>query len=259
MRLSAIGFTLIMLVYLMLPLAVAAAASVSEAAFLAFPPQGFTLDWYGRVLADPRWVDAGLTGLAIALPSSLGAVLLGTAAALALVRHRPRGAAWIELLFLSPLLLPTIVLALGSMILAAAIIGRPTVWAVIGAHVVLGVPYVLRTTTAVLETIDPNAEDAARTMGAGWWARTFLVLLPQARGGIVAGGLLAFIMSFDDAVVILFLRAPTLETLPTRVYAELEFNPGPTVAAVSTLLIMTTALAVLAVERLIGSRKLAGV
>ncbi len=116
----------------------------------------------------------------------------------------------------------------------------------------------MRTVGAVLAGVDPATDDAARVMGARAWQRLMLVTLPQAKAGIAAGAVLAFIVSFDDAVLVLFLRSPTLETIPLRIYAGLEFSPDPGVAAVSTCLILLAALAVGLSDRLLGGRQVVG-
>lgn len=261
-----VGATVAMLVlllcvgiFLLAPLAVVAAASLSAGGFLVFPPQGLSLRWYADVWADPRYVQAAWTSLGLATATVVLAVPLGTAAALAL---RPGGALplrglW-EFLFLSPLVLPAVVLAIGLLILASNLAGGPSLAMLLAGHVVISLPYVVRTVSAVLAGVDPATDDAARVMGASAWQRLTKVTLPQAKAGIAAGAVLAFIVSFDDAVLVLFLRAPTLETIPLRIYAGLEFSPDPGVAAVSTCLILLAALAVGLSDRLLGGKQVVG-
>jgi putative spermidine/putrescine transport system permease protein len=110
----------------------------------------------------------------------------------------------------------------------------------------------VRTVGAVMAGIDPATEEAARVMGARWWQRYLYIVLPQCRAGILAGAFFAFTISFDDAVVAIFLRGPDTETLPIKIYTELEFTTDPSVAAVSTLLILLTLLIALLIERLLG-------
>ena len=245
--------------FLLAPLAVIAAASLSAGGFLVFPPQGISLRWYVEVWSDPRYLEAAGTSLFLALATVAVAVPLGTAAALALRRPGalPLRGMW-EFVFLSPLVLPAVVLAIGLLILASNLAGGPSKAALVGGHVVIALPYVVRTVGAVLAGIDPATDDAARVMGARAWQRLLLVTLPQARAGIAAGAVLAFIVSFDDAVLVLFLRSPTLETIPLRIYAGLEFSPDPGVAAVSTCLILLAALAVGLSDRLLGGRRVVG-
>ena len=128
--------------------------------------------------------------------------------------------------------MPTIVLGIGLLILASRYLGGTVVRGA-GRRPCRAsrVPFVVRTVGAVLAGVDRATEEAARVMGAPWWQRYWLVVLPQARAGLAAGAFFAFIVSFDDAVLVLFLRAPGVETLPLLIYGKLEFSPDPGVAA----------------------------
>ena len=247
-----------MLTFLLAPLVVVIAASLSAGGYLVFPPQGLSFRWYLEVLNDRRWQEALLTSLIIALMSTAFAVPLGTAGAIALTRFRFFGKSVAQLLFLSPLLFPTIVVAIGLLILASRWLGGSSIAVIVAGHVALSIPFVVRTVGAVLEGVDPATEEAARVMGAGFFQRYRLVVLPQCRAGILAGTLLAFLVSFDDAVLVLFLRTPLIDTVPLRIYSSLEFSPDPGVAAASTLLIVMAAIVVIASERLLAGRRVIG-
>ena len=125
-------------------------------------------------------------------------------------------------------------------------------------HTVIALPYVIRTTLAVLIDSDPYLEEAARTMGAGWLQRIRYVVLPQCLTGLAAGAFFAFNISFDEAVLSLFLRTPEITTLPIQIYSQLEFSPDPSVAAVSTLMMLLTVVLIVFIDRLIGIQKIAG-
>ena len=248
----------LVLAFMLAPLAVVAAASVTAGNFLTFPPQGFSFRWYADVMASAGYVRAAWTSLILAAAVTAAAIVIGTAAAIALHRRALPGSAALSGLFLSPLILPTIIFGIGLLIFASIHLGGPSFPALWLGHVVVTVPYIVRTVTAVLADSDPQIEEAARTMGAGPLQRLWFVVLPQARPGIIAGGFFAFNVSFDEAVVALFLRSPGLETLPMRIYAQLEFAPTPAVAAVSTLMILMTILLILLIERFLGLRRVAG-
>jgi putative spermidine/putrescine transport system permease protein len=234
------------------------AASLSAGGYLVFPPQGLSLRWYAEVISDRRHQEALATSVLIATLSTGIAVPLGTAGAIALARFSFPAKGAVQLLFLSPLLFPTIVVAIGLLILASRTLGGSSIGVIVAGHVALSVPFVLRPVAAVLEGVDPATAEAARVMGARWWQRYLYVILPQCRAGIVAGALLAFLVSFDDAVLVLFLRTPTIDTLPLRIYSSLEFSPDPSVAAASTLLILLAAFIVLGSERLLAGRRIVG-
>lgn len=251
-------FVLAMLVFLLAPLVVVMAASLSAGGYLVFPPQGLSFKWYAEVLGDRRYQEALTTSCIIALFSTAIAVPLGTMGAIALTRFKFPGRGAAQLLFLSPLLFPTIVVAIGLLILASRVLGGSSIAVIVAGHVALSIPFVVRTVGAVLEGVDQATEEAARVMGANWLQRYLIVVLPQCKSGIMAGTLLAFLVSFDDAVLVLFLRTPTIDTLPLRIYSSLEFSPDPGVAAASTILILVAAFVVLVSERLLAGRHVVG-
>lgn len=240
-------------VYMLAPLVVVVGASFSAGGYLVFPPQGLSLKWYGQVLDSEAYLDAGLLSLRVALLVTAISVAVGTPAAIALTRFRFPGQDLLQGLFLSPLILPTIIFGIGMLVMFSRFLDGPSIWALVLGHVVITLPYVVRTVSAVLVGIDPATEEAARVMGARAWQRYWHVLLPQCAAGIAAGAFFAFNISFDDAVVAIFLRGPETETLPIKIYTELEFSTDPSVAAVSTLLILLTVGMIVAVERLIGA------
>jgi putative spermidine/putrescine transport system permease protein len=139
---------------------------------------------------------------------------------------------------LSPILFPAIVLGLALLVfyhrigLAGSFLGLVT------AHSVLTTPFVLRLVAASLADFDPAVEEAARNLGAGWWRTFFQVTLPLIRPGVLAGALFAFIISFDELVITLFLSGPGLETLPIRIFTYVEYSSDPTISAISTALIV---------------------
>lgn len=248
----------LILIFMLAPLAIVAATSVTAGNFLTFPPQGFSLRWYGEVLGSSAYLDAARTSLILATLVTVSSVTIGTAAAIALHRRVLPGSSALAALFLSPLVLPTIIFGIGLLIVASVYFGGPSLVALWLGHTVITAPYIVRTVTAVLADADPQIEEAARTMGAGPVQRLWFVVLPQARAGIIAGGFFAFNVSFDEAVVALFLRSPGVETLPMRIYGQLEFSPTPAVAAVSTLMILLTIVLIVAIERFLGLRRVAG-
>ena len=256
LRVAAWIFVLLAAFLLLAPLAVVVAVSVSASQFITFPPQGLSLDWYRKALASPAYLDAFWLSLRLAVLVTLGATVIGAASAIALSRHRKPGGGF-ETFFLSPLVLPTIIFAIGMLMLWSSVFGATSFLSLWVAHTVVALPYVIRTTLAVLAESDPFLEEAARTMGASRWQRLWYVVLPQCRPGLIAGGFFAFNISFDEAVLSLFLRNPNLTTLPVQIYGQLEFSPDPTVAAVSTMMILLTVILILALDRLLGLTKFA--
>lgn len=255
-RVLALALGVLVTLYMLVPLFVVAGASVGESRFLTFPGTGFTLDWYVDALTSDTYLEPFRLSLMVGVTVAVLAAGIGTAAALALTRFRIPGAGAIQGLLMSPLTIPTIILAIGALSIASLTIGAPNVAVLIAVHVVIAIPYVMRTVTGVMTRADRFTEEAARTLGASTWNRYRLVVLPIARPGIAAGAFFAFNISFDDAVIALFLRTPQLETLPIAIYGQLEFSTSPTVAAVSTLMVLLTVVLMIVLERIIGLGRL---
>lgn len=257
LRVIAWIFVALCAVFLIGPLLVVIGVSVSESRFVAFPPDGLSLRWYQAVLGSDTYLSAAWLSLRLAVLVTVSATLLGGTAAVAIHRRRLPASEAMATFFLSPLVLPTIIYALGMLMLWSALVGPVSLLTLWIAHTVIAMPYVVRTTLAVLADSDPFLEEAAATMGAGRVQRLWLVLLPQSAPGLAAGGFFAFNLSFDEAVVSLFLRQPGLTTLPVHVYNQLEFSPDPSVAAVSTIMIALTVGLIVVIDRILGLQKVA--
>jgi putative spermidine/putrescine transport system permease protein len=242
---SPLGLVLLVLctiafAYVLLPILVIVIAPLGATGYLAFPPQGLTLKWYQAALNDQRYLTAVMVSLRIAVASALIACVIGIASAYALTRYEFPGRRLLEALFLSPLILPSLVLAVGLTLFftRTGLLTGP--WRLIAAHVVVCTPYVLRVSLPVLRRFDRSLEEAARNLGATPFQTFFLVVLPVVRPGIVAGTVLAFITSFDELVLALFLAEPGTPTLPVTIYSAVQLGFDPSVAAVSGLLIIAT-------------------
>jgi putative spermidine/putrescine transport system permease protein len=232
-----IAVNILILLYLMAPIIVVVATAFTTTAYPVFPPQGFTLQWFQRFLGMAEFTDAIQRSALLAASSTAVATVLGTFSALALGRHKFRGRDAISALMLSPILFPTIVLGLALLVFYSRIGLSGSFMGLVIAHSVLTTPFVIRMVMASLAEFDPAVEEAARNLGASW-LRTFLqVVLPLIRPGVLAGAVFAFIISFDELVVTLFLAGPDMTTLPIRIYTYIEFNSDPTISAISTTLI----------------------
>jgi putative spermidine/putrescine transport system permease protein len=233
-----LAINILILLYLVAPVIVVIATAFTTTAYPVFPPQGFTLQWFEKFLGMTEFTDAVRRSAVLATASTLVATTLGTFSALALVRYRFRGREAMSAFMLSPILFPTIVLGLALLVFYSYIGLQGSFIGLVIAHSVLTTPFVIRLVMASLAEFDPAVEEAARNLGAGWW-RTFLqVTLPLIRPGVLAGAVFAFIISFDELVVTLFLAGPDMTTLPVRIYTFVEFSSEPTISAISTLLIL---------------------
>ncbi len=233
-----IAVNMLILLYLVAPVIVVVATAFTTTAYPVFPPQGFTLQWFERFLGMPEFTEAIRRSALLASSSTLVATVLGTFSALSLARYRFRGREAISAFMLSPILFPTIVFGLALLVFYSRVGLSGSFSGLVIAHSILTTPFVIRLVMASLAEFDPAVEEASRNLGAGWW-RTFLqVTLPLIRPGVLAGAVFAFIISFDELVVTLFLAGPDMTTLPVRIYTYVEFSSDPTISAISTMLIV---------------------
>jgi putative spermidine/putrescine transport system permease protein len=233
-----IAVNMLILLYLVAPVIVVVATAFTTTAYPVFPPQGFTLQWFERFLGMPEFTEAIRRSALLAFSSTLVATVLGTFSALSLVRYRFTGREALSAFMLSPILFPTIVFGLALLVFYSRVGLSGSFAGLVIAHSVLTTPFVIRLVMASLAEFDPAVEEASRNLGAGWW-RTFLqVTLPLIRPGVLAGAVFAFIISFDELVVTLFLAGPDMTTLPVRIYTYVEFSSDPTISAISTMLIV---------------------
>lgn len=234
------------LAYIIVPLLVVVASALGNTDFLAFPPRGFTLRHFGAAFADPRYSRAFLTSVGIALAAAALATVMGLGAAVALTRARLPGGALIEAALLSPLVLPALTLAVALAVLFSRLGVPPGNWRLVVAHQALCVPYVVRVTVPVLRRLDPLQEEVARNLGATPLAAFLLVALPAIRPGAIAAATFAFIASFDELELALFLADPRAPPLPVTIYSAIQLGVDPTVAAVSALLVLLAGLGMFA-------------
>ena len=226
--------------------------SFSPSVVLQFPPEGFTTRWYLNVWAEPRLVSSIWNSVLVAGVTTVVALLVGVPAAYALARGRFPGRRMLAAFFLSPLILPGLVLAIGILMLVVVVVQPLTGLTLVGrlppllaAHLIVTLPWVVRMTMTSLETSDRATEDAARGLGATAVQAFFLVTLPAIRPGVVAGAIFAFIVSFGNFALSLFFASGRMTTLPVAIFEYVDRFQDPTVAAVSTLVIALTTLVVL--------------
>ena len=233
--------------FLCLPALFVIPVSFTAGTFIEFPPQGFSLRWYETYWNSPGWIDATIRSLIVAVCTAFLATVLGTAAAFALVRKTIAGRGAILALALAPLVLPRIIIAVALFYLYARLGLLGTNPGLVLGHTVLAVPYVLITVMAVLRTYDERLDQAARTLGASAWRTLYYITLPQIRPGIIAAFLFALITSFDDLTIALFVSGGKTSTLPRQMWNDLLLQVNPTLAAVSTvILVFVTGFIVLA-------------
>ncbi|MFC4012947.1 ABC transporter permease [Nonomuraea purpurea] len=245
----------LVLLFLWTPIVVVFIVSFDTSTFLRFPPREFSFAPYVEVFQTAEFSRGLWISLVVAAGSTLLAVTVSTAAALALHRHRFRGSGIVQGFFVSPLLVPHIVLALALLLLFSPLGLTDGYTGLILAHLVLCIPYAIRTISVSLSTADTACEDAARVLGANGWATFRRVTFPLIRPGVVAGAVMSFLVSFDEAVISLFLSGYYVKPLPVALLEHVETQAGPEVAALSVLLILFSIAIMLLLERMTGLRR----
>ncbi|RWI23634.1 MULTISPECIES: ABC transporter permease [unclassified Mesorhizobium] len=240
LRAALLGFTGLVAAFLLLPVVFIVLLSFGSSRWLAFPPPSWTLKWYGELFADPAWLEAALTSARIAAMAALLAVVIGLLASFALVRGQFRGRNVLRGLLLTPMVLPVVVFAIAIYAFFLRIgLGGTTAGFVI-AHTVLALPFAIIPITAALEGFDKSIEDAAIVCGAGPFEAKLRVTLPAIKIGIFSAAIFAFLASWDEVVVAIFMASPTLQTLPVKIWGSLRQDLSPVIAAASSLLVLLT-------------------
>jgi putative spermidine/putrescine transport system permease protein len=251
-------FVFLIACFLAAPTFVVIVTSFGRSATLEFPPSAWSLIWYGRAISRVQFQSAAFNSLWIAALTTLLATPLALAAAFAIVRGQFPGKSAVQLFLLAPLVVPSIVIGLSILVLAATIGVRLVEERLIAAHVLITFPYLVRTIIASLSRVDPLAEEAARTLGAGTFRAFWHVTLPAVFPGLVAGMVFAFIVSFDNVSISLFLVSARTTTLPLSILSYVESNLDPAVAAISTLLVAFALITAWLLERAVGLRRALG-
>ena len=234
--------------YLLAPTLVIVPMSFTEAEILSFPPQGLSLQWYEHMLTDHQWSTAMVNSLIVAVLTAALATVLGTLAALGLSRGRFPGRSLVNGLVLSPLIVPVVVIAIGMFGLFVQWKISGSVLGLVLAHTALALPFVVVNVGTSLQTMDRNLELAAANLGANPRRSFMHITLPIILPGVVAGAIFAFITSWDEVVVAIFMTSARFRTLPVEMWEQVRQVVDPTVAAVSTtLLVVTTGLLLLLV------------
>jgi putative spermidine/putrescine transport system permease protein len=231
---------LLIVLFLLAPILVVFPMSLGSSPFLAFPPKDWSLRWYQEFFTRPQWLASIWNSLEVALIAVIGSTVLGTAASIGLSRLRGWVAKCLETFFVLPMIVPAIILGVGLYYTLAplGLINSP--WALALGHIVLAAPFVVLTVRAALRGFDRNLELAALGLGASWFTMFRRVMLPVVAPGIAAGAVFAFITSFDDVVLAIFLTNVRSRTLPKLMYEGVAHEINPTITAVAALIVLFT-------------------
>jgi putative spermidine/putrescine transport system permease protein len=242
------------LVYLVAPVVVVVIVSFSSSGYLQFPPPGFSLQWHRRFWTEAGWRSATITSIELAVMSTLVATSCGTAAAMVLSRQRFRGRGLIYAVLLSPMIIPTIITAIGYYFFARTVGLAGSLVGMALGEAILALPIVIIIMTTTFRVFDRRLEQAALSLGAGQWYTFRRVTLPLIAPGIISASLFAFLAAFDDLLIPLFLGGMRLQTLTVRIWSGLQVELDTTIAAVSAFFVALT-IAVLAVNAALARRQ----
>lgn len=236
-RLALYVFAVLVIVFAALPTVVVFPFAFNAQDYIGFPTDGWSMRWFDSYFGDRTWTDATVQSLLVASLATVVAVVVGTLGAVALVRRPMRGAASIGTMLLFPMVAPPIVVAVGLYAFFSKLDLVGTMAGLVLAHALLGTPFVFVNVSARLRTFDERLEQAAQSLGASP-ARTFLtVTVPLVTPAVVAGGLFAFLASWDEFIIAAFIAGVDGQTLPLRIFAGIRFEVDSTNAAVAAMLV----------------------
>jgi putative spermidine/putrescine transport system permease protein len=244
------AITIITGLYLILPTLFIIPMSFSGASSLGRFNGQWTLKWYEELITGENWAKAAGVSLQVGLLSTALATVLGTAATLGLFKLQPRVRAFFQSLSLAPVIIPPVIIGIGIYVLMLKWGMFGSLLSLVVGHTVLAIPFVIVAVSTSLSQFDPAQEHAAAILGARPWTRFWRVVFPQILPGIVAGALFAFVTSWDEVVVSTFLVSPNFRTLPVEMWIQARTTVTPVLAALSTILIILSTLALVGMLRL---------
>lgn len=247
-RVALVAFTALVFLYLVFPVLIILPMSFSSSRFLDFPPPGLSTQWYENFFDRADWTDAMVRSLQLAVVVMVAATIMGTMAALALARATFRGKELVNAIVVAPMIVPGIIVAIATYSLFVDLKLVNSFLGVAIAHTMLAIPFVIVNVVATLRGFDIRLEQAAMNLGASPLQTFIRVTLPMIAPGVVAGALFAFITSFDELIVVLFIAGTRGRTLPMRMFEGLRLEIDPTIAAVSSMLIVFSIAMLLSAE-----------
>lgn len=235
----------LVLAFLIVPFLIIVPMSFSGTRFLTFPPPSLSLRWYREYFASDAWMDATWISLLVALLTVAIATPLGVAAAYAIANGRGRLMRFVHISLLLPLIVPIVILAIGVFFVFAKLKLIATIPALVLANVMLGLPYVVTSVVAGLQSFDMTQEMVARSLGMSRFRSFLAVTLPQIKASVASGAIFAFISAIDETIIAIFVSGGRYQPLTKRMFTALRDEIDPTIAAISTLLTATSFILVL--------------
>ena len=243
---------ILVFLFLFLPLIIIVVTSFGTEAIITFPIKGFTIDWYIMALTSKAFMSSLQLSLIIGVVATLIALIVGIPSAYVLSRDRFKGKKFLNTFFLSPTLIPGIVVGYSIFQMIVVNLRLPIIPGLIIGHFLISVPYVIRVVGSSMEQVDVSIEEAAWTLGCTKKRAFVIVLLPHIVSGIFAAFMLAFVNSFNNVPVSMFLSGPGVTMLPTTLLSYMEFNYDPSVSALSVILMFVTIGVMVVIEKSTG-------
>ena len=244
----------IIMLLLVIPTFIVIPMSFSDSQYLEFPPSNWSLRWYYEYLESAKWMRATVTSFQVGILTMLVATPVGTMAAYALFVSGHKAARAIFAFLITPMIVPVILIAIGTFYAYGRVGMNNTIFGLVLAHTVLAAPLVMIVITAALRNYDLNQERVARSLGATRIKAFFAITLPQIRFSIITASLLAFLTSFDEVIVAIFVSGGSNATLTKHMFSALRDFIDPTIAAISTIMILVSTTLLLATQYF-GRRK----
>lgn len=250
------GVTVLTLFLLVAPMIIVVITSFGSAGMLTFPPETLSLETYSRVLEMPRLLSGIRISILVAFATVVIVILLSVPAAIAIVRKRFRGKAFIMGFLQSPLMIPGIVVGI-ALLFSLSLMGvQLSLTTVAVGHAVVTLPFMFRVTLARMESADVTLEDAARDLGANSFQVFWHILLPYLKPGIIGGGAFTFLLSFDNVPVSIFTAPVRERPLPVELFNILIWDLDPAVSAVATLQIVIALVVLIVAARTMGVKSI---
>lgn len=234
------------LFFLIAPLGIVIPVSFSSASYLQFPPPGWSTRWYQSYFLDPSWIDATLLSVRVGLTVVVMSIVFGLLASIAMTRYRLPWSGFLRVVLMTPLIVPSVVVAIAvySQYVDLQLVG--SFWGIVLAHTVLALPFAILLLSSGLQQLPEGLEEASYMLGASRIATFFRVVLPSLAPSIASAAIFAFITSWDEIIMVLFIGGAEGTTLPLKMFSYLRTEINPTIASVSTLLIGLVVIGVIA-------------
>jgi putative spermidine/putrescine transport system permease protein len=244
------------LILLVAPTLVVVIASLTDELSLRFPPRSYSIRWYTELWFDsPEIIRTATESLNIAIVAALTCIALGTLASLAIARSSAPAARILDAYFMSPMILPSMAFGLALLLMFSSLGVNLSTWTLIAGHVIICTPYVIRMVSAAVQQLSQSLLDCSASLGASPLFTFFHVTLPLIKRAMIAGGLVAFLTSFDHVPVSLMLADPRSETLPIHLWTILETNLDVRVASVCGVIVALTLAVAVLFDRTLGVRR----